>query len=170
MTMLLEYVDPETQSVDAVVELLKFSGRSFNPLPEAVQLTGMVLVLSSKKDSYYVVTPKACSCPSAYYRPGQRCKHQRKYFPEDSAIGSKRQSMAETLAQADQNLSKMPKRYQAMVLAARESAEDDPDSIIPKSKWAGGFNGPCEPCEIDNREKATTGIVQNPKAKQGQEA
>ena len=151
--MLLEYVDPETQSVDAVVELLKFLGRPSCPLPESVDLGSLMLVLSNKRDVYYATTRNSCSCPSAFYIHGQRCKHQRVYFPEDSAIGSKRQSLEETLRQADQNLSKMPKRYQAMVLAAREASEDDPDSIIPKSKWAGGFNGPRAPCEIDDREK-----------------
>jgi len=39
-----------------------------------------VLVLSNKKDSYYVVTPAKCSCPAATYHPGQPCKHQRKHF------------------------------------------------------------------------------------------
>lgn len=87
----------------------------------------------------------------------------------DSAVGSKRQSMAETLAQAEQNLGRMPKSYQAMVLAVRESAEDDPDSIIPKTKWAGGFNGPCDPSEICDREKTTAKIVQNTKSRQRQE-
>jgi len=38
-------------------------------------------MLSNKKDAYYVVTPKACSCPAAAYHPGQPCKHQRKFFP-----------------------------------------------------------------------------------------
>ena len=40
----------------------------------------MVLVKSNKGYAYYVVTPKACSCPSATYNLGQACKHQRKYF------------------------------------------------------------------------------------------
>ncbi len=42
----------------------------------------LVLVLSNKKDAYYVVTPKACSRPAATYHPGQDCKHQRKHFPQ----------------------------------------------------------------------------------------
>ena len=41
----------------------------------------MVLVLSNKKDCYYVVTQKACSCPAATYHRGP-CKHHRKYFPQ----------------------------------------------------------------------------------------
>jgi len=133
-----------TQSIESVVELLKYMGKPTDPLPEAVQLPDIVLVLSNMGDVYYATTANSCSCPSAFYRPGQRCKHQRKYYPEDSAISSKRQSMAETIAQADRSLSKNLKRYQAMVLAARESAEEDPDSILPKTKWAGGFNGPVE--------------------------
>jgi hypothetical protein len=70
-----------TQSVESIVELLKFRGLPSSPLPEKIDLTGLVLVLCNKKDAYYVVTDTGCSCPSATYRPGQRCKHQRKYFP-----------------------------------------------------------------------------------------
>jgi len=44
----------------------------------------VVLVLSNKKDSYYTVTGKDCSCPAAVYNRGP-CKHQRKYFPEEIA-------------------------------------------------------------------------------------
>ena len=43
----------------------------------------VVLVLSNKKDSYYVVTPTKCSCPAATYHPGQPCKHQRQFFPQE---------------------------------------------------------------------------------------
>lgn len=146
--MLLDYVESETQSVEAVAGLLKFLGRPSCPLPESVDLGRLMLVLSNKRDVYYTTSRNSCSCPSAFYRPSQRCKHQRKYFPVDSAIGSKRQSMAETLAQA----------------------EDDLDSIIPKTKWAGGFNGPCEPGEIDDREKTTYSIVRDTKSRQNQEA
>jgi hypothetical protein len=101
-------------------------------MPAFYRLSGeMVLVLSNKKDSYYVVTPKTCSCPAATYRPGQ-CKHQRRYFPEPKkedkphVIG---QTMAETLADHDRNLSNMPKSYQRMVRAAREDAENEPSPI-----------------------------------------
>ena len=70
-----------TQSVEAVVEFLKYIEQPSSPLPESVYLPGMVLVLSNRKDCYYIVNAKSCSCPSAAYRPGQRCKHQRKHFP-----------------------------------------------------------------------------------------
>jgi hypothetical protein len=115
MIMLLEYLDLEMQSVESVVELLKFLRRPSDPLPEAVQLTGMVLVLSSKKDSYYVVTPKVCSCPSAFYRPGQRCKHQRKYFPG-----------------------------QEKSLEIEKKADEEAQKLY-KAEWEGGLNGPVDP-------------------------
>ena len=67
---------PKTQSTEAVKALL-----AYMELPDHIQLDGAVLVLSNKKDAYYVVTPKACSCPSATYHPGQACKHQRQHFP-----------------------------------------------------------------------------------------
>jgi len=64
------------------------SGRGCDPMPSKVEFVDegegsrLVLVLSNKKDSYYVVTPAKCSCPAATYHPGQPCKHQRKHFPQ----------------------------------------------------------------------------------------
>jgi hypothetical protein len=76
---------PVTQSTAAIVELLNFLGKTSNPLPEAVELQSMALVLSNKKDVFYTTTANSCSCPAASYRPGQKCKHQRRYFPEIGA-------------------------------------------------------------------------------------
>jgi hypothetical protein len=73
-----------TQQTEAVVSMLKFFGKPTTPPPQTVDLPGMVLVLSNKKDVYYTTSANSCSCPSAAYRPGQLCKHQRKYFPEKS--------------------------------------------------------------------------------------
>ncbi len=80
--LIYEGESPKTQSLDAVKNLLKFVGRAADPLPSEVSLDGgrLMLVLSNKRDGYYCVTAKACSCPSATYRPGQTCKHQRKHF------------------------------------------------------------------------------------------
>lgn len=148
---LLDSVSPITQSIDAVKSLLAYFGRASDPLPTFLELPGQrcVLVLSNKKDVYYTVTPKACSCPGATYRPGQPCKHQRKFFPESAREGTialRPQSMAEVLEEHDRNLPTMPKSYQRMVKAAREAAaeEEDPGSIMPKAKWAGGHNGPVD--------------------------
>jgi hypothetical protein len=136
----LDKLTPITQSVNSVVELLNYMEKPSNPLPEIVELSEMMLVLSGKRDSYYSVTTESCSCPSHFYRGGP-CKHQRRYFPKNN---SSRQSLAESIDQANENLRRMPKRYQAMVSAAREAAKDDPDSIAPKGKWPGGFNGPVD--------------------------
>ena len=77
---------PKTQSVEAVKALLAWKGRASDPLPSKIEFTGddsrLMLILSNDKKSYYVTTARACSCPSAAYRPGQTCKHQRKYFPQ----------------------------------------------------------------------------------------
>ena len=81
MTTRILSVAPVTQSTTAVVSLLKYLGKSIDPLPDAVKLSSMALVLSNKKDVYYVTAANSCSCPSAAYRPGQKCKHQRQYFP-----------------------------------------------------------------------------------------
>lgn len=123
---------PVTQSIEAVVSLLKYLGKPSDPLPEAVQLPGAMLVLSNRKNSFHVTVLRSCSCPAATYRPSQQCKHQRKYFPEN---GIKRQNMAETLAQADQNLTRMPTSYQRMVRAARDEAEAEPLELKPKGSF-----------------------------------
>jgi len=80
---ILKVETPTTQSIDSVKSLLAYVGRASDPLPTDVSLEGgrVVLILSNKKDCYYVATQKACSCPANTWHPGQPCKHQRKYFP-----------------------------------------------------------------------------------------
>jgi hypothetical protein len=81
--VLIDNEAPETQSYDAVKQLIRFYNHNQEPteMPAFYRLgPAMVLVLSNKKDSYYVVTPKSCSCASAIYNPGCPCKHQRSYF------------------------------------------------------------------------------------------
>ena len=81
---LLASGSPITQSIDAVKVLLAYVGRASDPLPTDVSLDNgrLILVLNNKKDAYYTVTAKACSCPNAIYRHNGPCKHQRKYFAE----------------------------------------------------------------------------------------
>jgi hypothetical protein len=73
---------PITQSVDAVKALLSFKKVASDPLPKEVSLDGgrLVLVLSNKKDAFYTVTARACSCPAATYNPGKPCKHITAHF------------------------------------------------------------------------------------------
>lgn len=123
--------DTSTQSIEAVAELLKFLNTPTDPLPDFIQLESLFLVLSRKKDSYYVVTPEACSCPSFIYRGGP-CKHQRKYFAEPRTRG---QTIGEVLEEHDMNLHNMPASYRRMVRIAREDAEAEPLELIRK----GGF-------------------------------
>ena len=79
---------PKTQSIEAVKSLLAWKGRSFDPMPSIVEFANegeegrLMLVLSNKKDAFYTVTAKACSCPANTYHPGQPCKHQRQHFPQ----------------------------------------------------------------------------------------
>jgi len=93
--LLEDRTGPITQSVEAVKKLLTFLGRTSDPLPNEVSLDGgrLVLVLSKKKDVYYTVTSRACSCPSATYHPGQKCKHIKQFFPESSMEGDIRASL-----------------------------------------------------------------------------
>jgi hypothetical protein len=90
---ILNVESPKTQSLDAVKALLSWRSRGSDPLPSFVEMGDgegrMVLVLSNKKDCFYVTTVRACSCPAAVYNRGP-CKHQRKHFGEElAAIGPK---------------------------------------------------------------------------------
>ena len=80
---------PQTQCIDAVKALLSWRGRASDPLPSFVEMGEgegrLVLVLSNKHDCYYTTTARECSCPAHNWHPGQRCKHQRKYFAETQA-------------------------------------------------------------------------------------
>jgi hypothetical protein len=83
--LIYEGKDPKTQSTEAVRQLIAYHHHGQEPkeMPPFYRLSGkMVLVRSNKGDVYFVTTPAACSCPSATYRPGKLCKHQRKYFPK----------------------------------------------------------------------------------------
>jgi hypothetical protein len=133
--------ETSTQSIEAVAGLMKFMGKPADPLPEFVDFSEVKLVRSNKGDVFYCVTANSCSCPSAFYRPGRRCKHQRKYFP----------GLTKTQAEID----------------AEFDAENE---WLHKAKWMGGFNGPCEPSEIVDWAEATTANVQDPKSRQNQEA
>ena len=128
----LDSGSPITQSIEAVKSLLSYVGRVSDPLPTFLEIPGerCVLVLSNKKDVYYTVTPKACSCPSATYRPGQPCKHQRKYFP------APRKDLEDLEAESDAMLAAMK--------GPRKLAQPPVDSIRPEGKWPGGFNGPVD--------------------------
>ena len=81
---------PKTQSIDAVKALLTWKGRAVAPMPSKIEFANegeesrLVLVLSNKKDTYYVTTATKCSCPSQVYRGGT-CRHMRKYFPQERA-------------------------------------------------------------------------------------
>jgi len=83
---LINIEKPQTQTVKAVCALLAWKGRPSNPLPEFVEMgkgdSRLVLVLSNKKDAYYCVTAKDCSCPARNWHPNGPCKHMRRYFPE----------------------------------------------------------------------------------------
>ena len=87
--ILLDGANPQTQTLEAVKVLLAWRGRAFDPLPSFVEIGNgegrCALVLSKKKDCFYVVTARACSCPAQTWHPGQRCKHQRAHFPEQTA-------------------------------------------------------------------------------------
>jgi len=92
--MILASGSPITQRIDAVKSLLAWKKVSSDPLPQEVSLDSgrLVLVLSKKKDCYYVTTANGCSCPAATYHNGP-CKHQRKYFPQPEQEENLRDSL-----------------------------------------------------------------------------
>ena len=65
----------KSQPVDAVKSMIEFfDGEPCARLPAKVQLAGgWMLVLSSKKDQYYLSSKSECSCPGFYYR--RTCRH-----------------------------------------------------------------------------------------------
>jgi hypothetical protein len=77
---------PVSQSIDAVKALLTWKGRAVDPLPSVLEFTRdgeegrLMLILSNKRDVYYVTTPKTCSCPAKIYDPSAPCKHMRQHF------------------------------------------------------------------------------------------
>jgi len=87
---ILNVENPVTQSIAAIKALLSWRGRAVDPLPSKIEFMNhgdesrLMLILSNDKAGYYVVTQEACSCPSATYSPGRRCKHQRRYFPQET--------------------------------------------------------------------------------------
>jgi len=113
---------PITQSIDAVKTLLAYVGRASDPLPTDVSFDNgrLVLVLNNKKDAYYTVTAKACSCPSAIYRHNGPCKHQRKYFAKQIA-----ETASEDQTESIKPAAKWPGGHNGPV---------DPDEIKAKSE------------------------------------
>ena len=83
---IIQIENPVSQSLDAVRAFLTWKGRAVDPMPSTIEFMQeegrLVLVLSNKKDSYYVTTVTKCSCPSAVYNSGKPCKHIRHYFPQ----------------------------------------------------------------------------------------
>jgi len=70
---LLEGLSPVTQTIDSGKALAEYLGIE-GDLPETIALAnGARLTLSSKKDCYYMTTPKSCSCKGFTYR--RTCKH-----------------------------------------------------------------------------------------------
>ena len=129
---------PISQSVDAVKSLLTWRGRGCDPMPSTLEFVNegdesrLVLVLSNKKDSSYVVTPAKCSCSAATYHPGQPCKHQRKHFP------GPQKSREELEAEGDSILAAHNSGARRLARPPKES------SIRPECKWPGGLNGPVD--------------------------
>ena len=114
---------PVTQTIESGKALAKFLGMA-EETPEIISLAnGARLVLSGKRDCYYVATPQSCSCRAGQF--GKVCKHRRPLLkPEKSAA----------------------ELYQEKQRARKALAKTLPpvDSIKPTESWANGYNGPVE--------------------------
>ena len=132
MSLKFEVESPKTQSVAAVKALLAFKKVASDPLPQEVSLDGgrLVLVLSNKKDAYYVTTSRSCSCPSAVYHPGVACKHSKKYFPQPKKTREELEAEGEAILEAHHNTAKRLAR------PPESSMEGDIRSSLP------GWRGP----------------------------
>ena len=127
---LLDSASPLTQSIDAVKALLAYVGRASDPLPTDVSFDSgrLVLVLNNKKDAYYTVTAKACSCPSAIYRHNGPCKHQRKYFAEQIVKPAAREPVGDSIKPEG----KWPGGFNGPVDPDTIKAESPKSSILQK--------------------------------------
>ena len=136
--MQYQVVSLKTQSAEAIKGLLAWKKVASDPLPEFVEMgegdNRLVLVLSNKKDAFYTVTARACSCPAATYHHGP-CKHQRKYFPQPKESREELEAEGEAILVAHHNIVKRLAR--------------PPESSIRDSLpgWPGGAHGPLDKCE-----------------------
>ena len=68
-------VGPTTQTIDSGKALAKFLGME-EELPESIALAnGARLVLSKKRDCFYFVSEKGCTCRAGTY--GRICRHRK---------------------------------------------------------------------------------------------
>jgi len=132
LSLKFEVESPKTQSIEAVKALLAFKKVASDPLKQEVSLDGgrLLLVLSNKKDAYYVTTSRSCSCPSAVYHPGVACKHSKKYFPQPQKSRAELEAEGEAILEAHHNTVKRLAR------PPESSMEGDIRSSLP------GWRGP----------------------------
>ena len=115
-------------TVAEMVEIL--TGRIRKTQAKQVDLAGIdiSLVLSSKEDGYYRVTPDSCTCKGWHFSQQKygigKCRHHTLAFPV-------------VAAQNEQSL--------VMIRGPRKlAAPPVEDSIRPTGKWPGGLNGPVD--------------------------
>lgn len=107
---------PVTQTIESGKALAKFLGLA-EETPKTITLAGGArLVLSSKKDAYYMTTAKGCSCKAGQY--GRMCKHRK---PEGN-----QPSQAELYQ----------RRQRELHARAKAGLIEPVDSIRPEGKFA----------------------------------
>ncbi|MFZ3148635.1 MAG: hypothetical protein WA137_06295 [Methanothrix sp.] len=124
-------------TVAEMVEIL--TGKVRKTAAKKINLNGIniSLVLSSKEDGYYRVTPDSCTCKGWHfsqqkYGVGQ-CRHHTLAFPEEAAQNE------DSLLQI-----RGPRKL------ARPPADPE-ESLRPTGKWPGGMNGPFDDLPSERR-------------------
>jgi hypothetical protein len=137
---------PVTQSIGAVVSLLKYIGKPIDPLPEIVPLSeGSQLTRSSKGDCYYMTSPKGCTCIGFVFH--RNCRHMKTLHKMAEAAPDEKAGKIAAAKSACEESRRQAKEYQARQreMKAKISLEGPVDTVKPSGKWPGGFNGPVDP-------------------------
>lgn len=133
----LVYESPKTY-LAAVKALLAWKKVSCDPLPEFVEMgkedSRLMLVLSNKKDCYYVTTSRTCSCPASVYHLGVACKHSKKYFLQPKKTREELEAEGEAILEAHHNTAKRLAR-------PPESSMEDIRASLPGWERAGWTEG-----------------------------
>jgi hypothetical protein len=127
-----ESESPKTQSIEAVKALMDWRNIVANSLPAEVNLGSTVLVLSQKKDAYYTVTAKGCSCPAATYRPGEPCKHRARLFPDGQPARAALPCSASRSSSGQESPAQAYQRKQRELRALAKASLAEPVDPLPR--------------------------------------
>jgi len=122
-------------TVAEMVEIL--TGKVRKTAAKKIDLSGIniSLILSSKEDGYYRVTPDSCTCKGWHFSQQKygigKCRHHTQAFPEE----------------ATQNAQSLE-----MIVGPRKLARPaEEESIRPTGGWGEGLNGPVDTMPFEKK-------------------